>query len=130
MSVAGRNTTSTRVDFVLSGVENDGPFRWKWKNSRFFLLRSDADIIKMHFDIMKPPTDCFRLVSWQLTEDVLRSFGQALEDSVQRGDLRLDLSSDDGAGITITPTSTATGARAGDGGGISTGPNRRSLPQR
>ncbi|CBJ29210.1 carboxy-terminal peptidase [Ectocarpus siliculosus] len=67
----------------------------------------------------------------KLTEDVLRSFGQALEDSVQRGDLRLDLSSDDGAGITITPTSTAAGARprAGDGG-ISTGPNRRSLPQR
>lgn len=42
----------------------------------------------------------------QLTEDVLRSFGQALKESVQRGELRLDLSSADGEGppITITPS--------------------------
>ncbi|CAN0233609.1 unnamed protein product [Pylaiella littoralis] len=42
----------------------------------------------------------------KLTEDVLRSFGQALKDSVQRGELRLDLSSADGEGppITITPS--------------------------
>lgn len=85
----------------------------------------------------------------QLTEDVLRSFGQALKDSVQRGDLRLDLSSEDSAGppVTITPSAqgipaAATGGEGGGGGASTTAggegrgakpsepSNRRSLPQR
>lgn len=47
----------------------------------------------------------------KLTEDVLRSFGQALKDSVQRGDLRLDLSSEDSAGPPVTITPSAQGIR-------------------
>lgn len=53
----------------------------------------------------------------QLTEDVLRSFGQALKDSVQRGDLRLDLSSEDSAGPPVTITPSAQGIRPAAAGG-------------
>lgn len=67
----------------------------------------------------------------QLTEDVLRSFGQALKDSVQRGDLRLDLSSEDSAGPPITITPSAQGIPpAAASGEEPAAAGESSLPQR
>lgn len=65
----------------------------------------------------------------QLTEEVLRSFGQALKDSVQRGDLRLDLSSDGKRGVTVTPATTRTHGSSTKGGeaGLGTGVERQPL---
>ncbi len=103
----------------------------------FFLARECL----RYADAATSPLLRLLLLMMQLTEDVLRSFGQALKDSVQRGELRLDLSSEDGAPpVTITPsaqgipsstsTSTPVGAGAGAGaaageGQTPTGPSQR-----